>query len=100
MNKDTIIHALGFCSAALIGWSVPQFTVVGTVAAHETKIGELAARQSEEVDNRKAAVMVITASMSDDRVHTDKAMTELLVHLDKVIDQNTALMAELKSQGR
>lgn len=100
MNKDTILHALGACCAALIGWSVSQFTIVGTVAIHETKISDLAQRQSDEVENRKAADTAVLAVISDDRSRSDKILTDLLAHMDKVIDQNTALMAELKAQGR
>ena len=101
MNKTQFwITTLVFIIGALLGFQGAEAWVVGTVSKHDIMIADLSQRTTDETTERKNAEQLIAQGISDDRVHYDKAMTELLVHMDKVIDQNTALMAELKAQRR
>jgi hypothetical protein len=101
MNRvQFIISTLVFVIGALLGFSVGEATIMTTVSNHSVQI-------AAETEARRSGDNLILATMQDNSIHYDKALTEL-AELSRttiqqnviVIQQSKDLMDELRSQRR
>jgi hypothetical protein len=92
---------LGFCVALL----TVHLTLAGTLASlgntiarHDVQIGALADAQRSEAINRAAGDDFVSRQISDDRVHNDRAITELVELQAATVKHADELISMLKLQ--
>ena len=92
---------LGFCAALLTVHLTLASTLASlgyAIARHDVQIGSLADAQKSETINRVAGDDFISRQISDDRVHNDLAITELVELQAATIKHADELISMLKLQ--
>ena len=92
---------LGFCAALLtvhLTLSTTLASLGNTIARHDVQIGALADAQKAEVISRLAGDDFLTHQLSDDRIHNDRAISELVELQAATVKHADELISMLKLQ--
>jgi len=100
-DKDLIVRQIliGLTCGSL-GFGTSQLTIVEKVSAHEVRICEMAKAQDVESTERHAADDFTRSEISDERSHTDKAITELVALVRQDMAQSQEIVTLLKVQNQ
>lgn len=101
MMMTTIKQNIGpLIVGVAVGFALAEGTTISLVTRHDVEISQLAKSHDFEASERKAADTFLTQQISDDRIHNDRAMSELVQLSGATIKHADELISLLRLQNQ